>query len=117
MIDLYVIQPNDLEGIVIDLSTPATINESIRDVAELCIKHDLLMVSTELLDVYNDIIGYRTLSVNYIDPESGMRIKKDLKNGHIVFVQSGEVNACHEDDLATQFGLTTDHRKANREYD
>lgn len=116
MIDLYVIQPNDLQGVTIDLSTSAAINESIRDVAELCIKHDLLMVSSELLDICNEIIGYRTLSVNYIDPECGARIKKDLKNGHIVFFLNGEINACYEDDLAMQFGLTTDHRKANREY-
>ncbi|QXO06684.1 hypothetical protein SEA_EFFIE_680 [Acinetobacter phage Effie] len=109
MIDLYVIQPDDKQGIQIDFQCKSTI-ENLADLMELCKKNHLLISS---VNVENEHTGWSERSIKLVYMNGSM-IQIELKHGQIVFYDDNQLKSCTEQELEELFGLTMNYRKANR---
>lgn len=111
MIDLYVIKPEDKQGIQIDFENNK-VADVLGEVAELCSKNH---VDISSMIVENSFGNQYEKSIHLVYM-NGSKIQLELKHGHIVFYDEEQLHACYETDLEQLFGLTTNYRKANREY-
>lgn len=111
MIDLYVIQPEDKQGIQIDFEI-LSVSEVMCEVSNLCSKNHLDISSIKLENPQGSKYE-KAIQLMYMN---GSLIQLELKHGHIVFYDENKLHACYPSDLEQLFGLTTDYRKANREY-
>lgn len=111
MIDLYVIQPDDKQGIQIDFGI-SNVSEVMSEVSSLCSKNHLDISSMKLENPQGSKYE-KAIQLTYMN---GSLIQLELKHGHIVFYDEEKLHACYTTDLEHMFGLTMDYRKANREY-
>ena len=109
MIDLYVIRPEDKQGIQIDFQCKSTV-ENVIDLLELCRKHHVL-ISNIIIENEHGSTHERLIKLIYMN---GSIIQIELKHGQIVFYDDDQLKSCTEEELEQLFGLTTDYRKANR---
>lgn len=111
MIDLYIIRPDDKQGIQIDFQCKSTV-ENVIDLLELCRKHHVL-ISNILIENEHGATHERIIKLIYMN---GSMLQIVLNHGQIVFYDDNQLKSCTEEELEQLFGLTTDHRKANRGY-
>lgn len=111
MIDLYVIRPEDKQGVQIDFQCKSTV-ENVIDLLELCRKHHVL-ISNILIENEHGATHERLIKLIYMN---GSIIQIELKHGQIVFYDDNQLKSCTEEELEQLFGLTTDYRKADRGY-
>ena len=113
MIDLYVLAPEDKEGVLVDLTTNDLIAKTMMEIIELLNKNFITITTIELQNPFESV-DKRSIRIKFI---SGENLFCDVLNNHILFVDEGQLRFCEESDLADRFGLTTDYKKANREFD
>lgn len=111
MIDLYVIQPDDKQGIQIDFENKK-VADVLSEVAELCSKNYIDISSMVVEKLFGNQYE-KSIQLVYMN---GSSIQLELKHNHIVFYDEEKLHACYPSDLERLFGLTMDYRKANREY-
>lgn len=112
MIDLYVIQPDDKEGIRINLSDTNMLMESLSDLCKLAQKASLPILKTEVIGYFESQDFLKSINVMYANGEY-----RNLKLQHddIVFISDNIMYKCTEEDLEDRFGMTTDHRRIERD--
>lgn len=108
MINLYVIGPEDKQGVQIDFQCKSMV-ENVIDLLELCRKHHVL-ISNIIIENEHGATHERLIKLIYMN---GSMIQIELKHGQIVFYDD-KLKSCTEEELEQLFGLTTDYRKANR---
>ena len=108
MIDLYVIQPEDKQGIQIDFQCKSTV-ENVIDLLELCRKHHLL-ISNILIENEHGATHERLIKLIYMN---GSIIQIELKHGQIVFYDDNQLISCTEEELEQLFAASFKTRMAN----
>ncbi|MEG1232251.1 MAG: hypothetical protein RSE18_00320 [Acinetobacter sp.] len=109
MIDLYVIAPDDKEGVEIDFDNKST-NDVMLEVVEMCKKNHLDISDIKFNNIHG-VASEKSITLTYLN---GSIISVDLNHGEIAFVDENKIHCCSEADLEERFGLTTDICKANQ---
>ena len=109
IVSLYVIAPDDKEGVEIDFDNKST-NDVMLEVIEMC-KKNCLDISDIKFNNIHGVASEKSITLTYLN---GSIIGVDLNHGEIAFVDENKIHCCSEKDLEDRFGLTMDIRKANR---
>lgn len=112
MIDLYVIQPEDKEGVRVNLFDATFISETVSDIIKLLSKKHIEFVKIDIIGHANSDPAMKQIEITYAN---GSYIKIILEHDDIVFVDENQVFKCQEEELESRFGLTTNHRRIERD--
>ena len=113
MIDLYVLRPEDKEGVQVNLFDAGYIATTIAELVQLVAKHHLVFMKIELAKPFDTDESKNAINLQYAN---GEYLNLELKHNQIVFYDENKLHACYEEDLESRFGLTTDHRKIERDF-
>ena len=109
MVSLYVIAPDDKEGVEIDFDNKSA-NDIILEIIEMC-KKNFIDISDIKFNNIHGVASEKSITLIYLN---GSIIRVELNHGEIAFFDENKIICCSEKDLEDRFGLTMDIRKANR---